>query len=100
MIAEAGESDEIEHSVDMTKSEDSNAEGGVGNGIKGASKPELHPAIGQFVQALGDKLSQGNVEFKKARESVVLVSGNDKHRKLLTDYTLAMLNYIPATILQ
>ena len=35
MIAEAGESDEIEHSVDMTKSEYSNAEGGVGNGIKG-----------------------------------------------------------------
>ena len=101
VINEAGESDEIERSVDISKSEDSNMEGDS-NEIRGFSKSireQLHPGIAQFVEALGDKLSRENGEFRKHRESSILIT-NDKHRKLLTDYTLAMLNFIPATILQ
>ena len=105
VINEAGESDEIERSVELSKSEDSNLEGdnnemkGFQRGFSKSIREQLHPGIAQFVEALGDKLSLENKEFRKHRESSIMIT-DDKHRKLLTDYTLAMLNFIPATILQ
>ena len=74
--------------------------GGGVSGLSQSQRDRVHPAVGRVAGALSTELAKDNEQVERTRESSILVSGNDRNRKLLTDYTLSMLNFIPATILQ